>query len=71
MAISSKNCQALQPEALIDTTDQPVSLETENRPFWQQITEIGSEIPNAEWMKIPTDGSINYKHYLYGAPKQN
>ena len=27
-------------------------------------------IPPEEWDRIPRDGSINYKHYLYGHPKR-
>lgn len=40
------------------------------RPIWEVIVEIGSQIPDEEWAKVPDDASINYKHYLYGAPKK-
>jgi hypothetical protein len=36
------------------------------RPIWQVIVEIGEEIPDEEWEKVPPDASINYKQYLYG-----
>jgi hypothetical protein len=40
------------------------------RPVWELVVELGSQIPEAEWAKVPNDASINFKHYLYGAPKK-
>lgn len=39
------------------------------RPIWEVVAEIGAQIPDEQWAKIPNDGSINYKHYLYGTFK--
>jgi hypothetical protein len=36
------------------------------RPIWQVIVELGEEIPDEEWEKVPPDASMNYKQYLYG-----
>ena len=41
------------------------------RPIWEVIAEIGEQIPDEEWANVPSDASINYKHYLHGAPKKN
>ena len=41
------------------------------RPIWEVIVEIGEQISDEEWAKVPSDASINYKHYLYGTPKKN
>jgi hypothetical protein len=41
------------------------------RPIWELVVELGAQIPEEEWAKVPDDASINFKHYLYGAPKQN
>jgi hypothetical protein len=41
------------------------------RSIWEVIVEIGEQIPDEEWAKVPPDASINYKHYLYGMPKKN
>ncbi len=41
------------------------------RPIWEVVAEIGAQISDEEWEQIPSDASINYKHYLYGVPKQN
>ena len=37
---------------------------------WEIIQEIVEEIPKDEWDKLPTDGSMNVDHYLYGHPKK-
>lgn len=43
----------------------------DSRPIWEIIEEIADEAPPGTWDDVPTDGSINHDHYLYGAPKQN
>ena len=42
----------------------------QKRPIWEVIVEIGAQIPDEVWATVPDDASINYKHYLYGAPKK-
>ena len=39
------------------------------RPIWEIVSEIGSEIPEEEWEKVPSDLSKNLDHYLYGTPR--
>ena len=40
------------------------------RPLWEIVAELDAiEIPAEERARLPHDGSINYKHYLYGTPK--
>lgn len=46
------------------------SRKKDTRPIWEIIKEISSEIPDEEWEKLPSDGSVNHDHYLYGAPKK-
>lgn len=41
------------------------------QPIWEVIAELGEQIPDEEWANVPSDASINYKHYLYGIPKKN
>ncbi len=31
--------------------------------------KIRESVPESAWENVPRDGSINYKHYLYGHPK--
>lgn len=40
------------------------------RPIWEIIEEIANDAPPGTWDDVPTDGSVNHDHYLYGAPKQ-
>ena len=54
-----------QAEQKPDAADMDVSL-----PIWKKIAAIGKSAPKGTWDDVPTDGSINYKRYLYGYPKR-
>ena len=42
----------------------------EAKPLWKIIADLDAiPVPAADRASVPHDGSINYKHYLYGAPK--
>jgi hypothetical protein len=41
------------------------------KPIWEIIQEISNQAPPGTWDNVPTDGSVNHDHYLYGAPKKN
>ena len=41
------------------------------RPLWELVVEIGAQVPDEEWAKVPTDLSKNVDHYLYGALKDD
>lgn len=38
--------------------------------IWDKIEEIMRDVPDEVLAGIPTDGSINVDHYLYGASKK-
>jgi len=38
--------------------------------IWDKIEEIMRDVPDEVLASIPTDGSLNVDHYLYGAPKK-
>ena len=40
------------------------------KKIWEEIEEIMKDIPKEAWEGMPTDGSLNHDHYLYGAPKR-
>jgi phycoerythrin beta chain len=43
------------------------SLEEAPQPLWKKLVAIGSQVPEEEWAKLPTDLSRNFEHYMYGA----
>ncbi len=72
--------RALSPEKqqelldIVETLEREVvsgeTADQDHRPIWEVIEEISSQAPMATWDDVPTDGSINVDHYLYGAPKR-
>ena len=40
-------------------------------PVLAMIDRLRAEIPELDQETAPTDGAKNYKHYLYGHPKEN
>jgi hypothetical protein len=38
--------------------------------IWDKIEDIMRDVPDEVLASIPTDGSINVDHYLYGASKK-
>jgi hypothetical protein len=62
--------QSPTPEAVEPPCDGLGVHTAQKRPIWEVIVEIGAQIPDEVWAIIPDDVSINYKHYLYGAPKK-
>jgi phycocyanin beta chain len=44
------------------------SLDEAPQPLWKKLVSIGSQVPEEEWAKLPTDLSRNFEHYMYGAP---
>lgn len=38
--------------------------------IWDKIETIMGDVPDEVLETIPTDGSVNVDHYLYGAPKK-
>ena len=68
-----KNLSEIQQEEVLRILEGKLSAQNrkaDSRPIWEVITEISSEIPIEEWEKLPSDGSVNHDHYLYGAPKK-
>jgi len=44
--------------------------EQRRRPLWEVGEMINAQLPEDTWDQVPADGSINFDHYLYGAPKR-
>lgn len=41
------------------------------KPIWEEIRELGLQIPAEERARHPRDGARNLHHYLHGHPKQD
>lgn len=68
---ASKQQEALRLlDSLAGERSEPNGRGTDRKPVWQVIDEINASLPSDTWENVPTDGSINLDHYLYGAPKQ-
>jgi len=39
-------------------------------PIEEILMEIGREVPESEWAKLPEDLTSNLDHYIYGTPKE-
>ena len=61
---------ALPPDRQEEVLRFVESLMPSRKPLLEEIREIYQDIPDAEWEKLPRDGSENLDHYLYGAPKK-
>ena len=64
-----------EAQRLLDTLagapgSEPRGTGVDRRPIWEIVEEVNAGLPADTWDKVPTDGSINLDHYLYGAPKQ-
>ncbi|MEK6289465.1 MAG: hypothetical protein AABO57_27440 [Acidobacteriota bacterium] len=40
------------------------------KTLWDAIQDIVKDVPDEVWDKLPTDGSEQHDHYLYGSPKK-
>ena len=58
--------EIIQTEMASDT-----AYDSTARPLWELVVEIGAQVPDEEWAKVPSDLSKNVAHYLYGALKDD
>ncbi len=40
------------------------------KPIWQVAQEIMEDVPDEILNQLPTDGSSQHDHYIYGTPKR-
>jgi hypothetical protein len=40
------------------------------KSLWDSIQDIVKDVPDEVWERLPTDGSEQHDHYLYGSPKK-
>ena len=44
--------------------------DVDRKSIWDVVDRINAGLPADTWENVPTDGSINLDHYVYGAPRQ-
>ena len=59
--VEMRDCEIVQDE------DEPVY---DSTSVLRIFDEIHKSTPESAWVNMPTDGARNYKHYLYGFPKE-
>lgn len=42
----------------------------DHKPIWESFEEASLDIPDEELDRLPTDGSYQHDHYIYGTPKR-
>jgi len=42
----------------------------DGKSFAEWVVDLANSIPEEDVKQMPTDGSVNHDHYLYGAPKR-
>jgi hypothetical protein len=57
-------------DPVVEKPAQAIPANDPGRPIWEVIEEVGAQVPDSEWAKVPRDLAKNLDHYLYGAPKQ-
>jgi hypothetical protein len=53
------------------SSEELVQRKQSDKPLWQMILQIMKDVPNEEIDRLPTDGSEEHDHYIYGIPKKN
>ncbi|WP_416674109.1 DUF2281 domain-containing protein [Egbenema bharatensis] len=54
----------------VEFLDQKTQPQPAEKTIWEEVDELMAEVPDEEWKKLPTDGSYQHDHYLYGTPKR-
>ena len=73
---SGGKLEPLEPLALEEGRELDVSFEDEpaaageRESLVEMFDRLRKSVPPDAWDVLPTDGAQNYKHYLYGHPKE-
>ena len=59
----------LEPLELEEGTVVTVSIE-EEESILDLVDRLRKSVPEEVWERLPADGAMNLKHYLYGQPKK-
>ena len=56
---------------VVVSIDDARSPDTEASSLLEMIDELHESVPQDVWSNGPSDGAKNYKHYLYGWPRDD
>ena len=59
-----------QLEALEFLKQKAEEEKPKKKKIWEKIDELMQTLPKDAFEGMPTDGSLNHDHYLYGSPKR-
>lgn len=62
-----KRLSADQQEKVLEFVEE---FEPSRHTLWEMVKDKVERIPKDVLEKLPTDGSENHDHYLYGTPKK-
>jgi hypothetical protein len=68
--VLSKSVYTLHSEATSMTIHLPEDVAQAPVPAWKRVLQIMNTVPEAEFERIPADGSAQLDHYVYGTPKR-
>lgn len=71
MSNQSKEAMQQAKKVVQAETSEDAAYDPTACPIWELAAEIGAQVPNEEWAKVPSDLSKNLDHYLYGAPRDD
>jgi hypothetical protein len=70
MSPEGKLLRVIDIESLETQPAGEVAFDKSARPIEDILEELASEVPQAEWDRLPADLTDNLDHYLYGTPKR-
>jgi len=65
-----KVLSAEEREEVLRYVEKVLSNRNRKQTLGEKIKEIVADVSNEVWEKIPTDGSEQHDHYIYGTPKK-
>lgn len=65
-----KATQQLEENTQTETASDTAYDSTDD-PLRELIVEIGAQVPDEEWAKVPSDFARNDEYYMYRSPKES
>ncbi len=54
----------------IEKRGRKMFMDKPSKTLGESITELMQDVSEEEWEKLPSDGSKQHDHYIYGSPKR-